>query len=151
MALFCDALRRDSVSLLKFAFLSGICRPSHDLDKCSTRTFLNWVRAQGGCLDALGIPKNALGPVGISVKKERLRCLAISLTPPKRVKTLGDGPLRLDVCPVIRHTLPDLCRPKCVSSTEFSWLKSTQLAFLSHVHVFSSLSFSLQLLQVLFY
>ena len=53
----------------------------------------------------------------------------INLTPPKSVKAWGDGPLRLEVCPVTRHTRPDPCRwhhgrPKYVPSTGFSWLKS---------------------------
>ena len=71
-----------------------------------------------------------LGPHGHSPKKSRLRCHAINLTPPKRVKACLDAPLKLEVCPERRHTRPDPCRwyhgpPKRDPSTGFSWLKST--------------------------
>ena len=65
-----------------------------------------------------------------SPKKERLRHQAINLTPQRRIKARGGvGPLRLEVCPVTRHTRPDPCRwhhgrPKYVTSTGFCWLKS---------------------------
>ena len=56
------------------------------------KAFLRWVWAQGRSADALGIPKNAS-------KKGHLRCQAINLTPPRRVKAQGDAPLKLEVRP----------------------------------------------------
>ena len=49
--------------------ISGIWRPSHQPDECGTRPFLKWVRAQGRSPDAPGIPQNAPGSVGITLKK----------------------------------------------------------------------------------
>ena len=53
----------------------------------------------------------------------------INLTPPRKVKAWGDGPMRLEMCPETWHTRSDPCRwyhgrPKCVPSTGSSWLKS---------------------------
>ena len=47
----------------------GICCMSNQPDECSTKPFLRWVLAQGCSSDTPSIPKNALGPVSISLKK----------------------------------------------------------------------------------
>ena len=57
------------------------------------KLFLRWARAQGRSPHAPDIFKNASGPVGIPLKIPRLRRQAINLTPPKRVKAWGNGPL----------------------------------------------------------
>ena len=54
--------------------------------------------------NATGSSKNASDPVGIPFSG-RVRHWAINPTPPKRVKALGDGPLRPEVMyPVVKHT-----------------------------------------------
>ena len=53
-----------------------------------------------------GISKNASDPIGINLKG-RLRRWAINPTPPKRVKAWVDGPLRLEVYRMTRHTRPE--------------------------------------------
>ena len=56
------------------------------------KAFLRWVRVQGCIPDTPGITKNASGPVGIPLKKGRLRLQAINLTTPRRVKAWETPP-----------------------------------------------------------
>ena len=88
---------------------NGICRPSYQPDKCGTRPFKRWVRVQDRSRDVPDISQICLGPCRHSLKKGRLRRQAINLTPPRRVKACGDGPLRLKVCPETGHTRLDMC------------------------------------------
>ena len=63
-------------------------------------------RAKACDPDVSGGSKNASGSVGISQKKGRHRRQAINLTPPRKVKTWGDPPLRLEeIKPPVR--IPD--------------------------------------------
>ena len=68
--------------------------------------------------------QKCLEPCQHSPKKGCLKHQVINLTPPRRVKAWGDGPLRLKVCQVTRHARPDLCcwhhgLLKCFPSTGF--------------------------------
>ena len=47
--------------------ICGICCSPHLTGKCGTRPFFRWVRAQSRSPHVPGIPKNAYGPVGISL------------------------------------------------------------------------------------
>ena len=47
----------------------SIYLPSHQPDEYGTRPFFRWVQLQGCSLDTPSIPKNASGPVGISLKR----------------------------------------------------------------------------------
>ena len=49
-------------------------------------------------------------------KEGRLKQQAINLTPPKRVKAWGDGPLRPEGSPVVRHTQPEPCHSQTWSA-----------------------------------
>ena len=42
-------------------------------------------------------------------KKGHLKRQVINLTPTRRLKSWRDGPLRIEICPVARHTRPDPC------------------------------------------
>ena len=74
--------------------------------ECGTRPFLRWVRSQGRSPDASGSPKNASGRVGIPLLG-RHRRQAINLTPPRRFKAWGNGSLRPEVYPFMRHIRPN--------------------------------------------
>ena len=63
---------------------------------CSTRPAFKWVPAQGRSPDTPGGHKNALGLVGIPLKKEHLRCPAINLALSRWVGAWRDGPMRLE-------------------------------------------------------
>ena len=76
--------------------VSSICQLSHQPDECSSRPFLRWVWVQGCNPDAPSSSKNVSGLVSIP-QKRRVRCQAINLIPPRRVKVWGDGPVRHEV------------------------------------------------------
>ena len=65
----------------------GICRTSLQPDVCSTRPCFRLAQVQH---------KNASCSGGILLKRMRVRRQAINLDPPRRVRALGDGPLRLE-------------------------------------------------------
>ena len=69
-----------------------------------TRPFLRWVLSQGRSPTRQAVPKMPRTPSAF-LFSERLRRQAINPTPPKRVKALGDGPLRPELLyPVVEHT-----------------------------------------------
>ena len=67
------------------------------------KAFLRWVRAQGCRPDSPGSSKKCLGPYRHSPEKGCLRCQAINLNLPRRVKAWLDCPLRLELCPMTTH------------------------------------------------
>ena len=47
-----------------------ICRAPHQTAEYTPKLFLRWIQAQGRSPDTPGIPLNASGPVGISLKRD---------------------------------------------------------------------------------
>ena len=74
---------------------SDICHSLHQTSKYDARPIFKWVQAHDCCLDTHSEHKNVSGPVGI-VLKVGARHQTINLAPPKKVKTCGDGPLRVE-------------------------------------------------------
>ena len=72
--------------------------------ECGTMPFLRWVLSQGRNPTRQAVPKMPRTPSAFPFSG-RLRRRAINTTPPKRVKSWGDGPLRPEVMyPVVEHT-----------------------------------------------
>ena len=84
------------ISSLRFVFalLSVFVFRPTNRTSMAQGLFFRWVRAQGRSPHTPGISKNASGPVGIPLKKGRLRRQAMNLTPPTGFRTWKTAPLR---------------------------------------------------------
>ena len=76
-----------TIKLWIYRYLS--CAPPNGRGRYSA--FLRWVRAQDCSPDTPNIPKNAPGPVDLSLKKEHIKHRTINLAPPRRVRVWVRG------------------------------------------------------------
>ena len=100
--------------------------------ECGTRSFLRRVLSQGRSPTRQAVPKMPRTPSAFPFSG-RLRRRAINLTPPKRVKAWGDGPLRPEVMyPVVEHTRTNCAaRNHSQSRTPHVSVHKTSTAFLT--------------------
>ena len=70
----------------------GICWPPHLTGKCDTRPFFRLDRAQGHSPQVPGVPKNALGPVGIPLVRGASGAGQLTQPPSKGGKSLVGKP-----------------------------------------------------------
>ena len=95
----------------RFRYLFSVTPP----DNYSTRPLLRWVRSQGRSPHAFWHCQNTFGPICIPLIRSASGARQLTQPP---LKAYGDGPLRPEEDPMLRHTRQDLHRsnhaqPKC--------------------------------------